>query len=128
MRVLVVGAGGVGAAVARVAARRGFLTALVLADVDRDRAGRAAAATGSDRVSATRADASDPAAVAELIGATRAEAVLNACDPRHRGSHPAGAQDQHPHRASGLHGSEERTRSVPMNLHFEASHTTETLA
>ena len=82
MRVLVLGAGGVGAAVARVATRRDFVETLVLADLDADRAGRAAAATGSDRVSATRADASDPAAVAELIGATRAEAVLNACDPR----------------------------------------------
>ena len=82
MRVLVLGAGGVGAAVARVATRRDFVETLVLADLDADRARRAAAATGSDRVSATRADASDPAAVAELIGATRAEAVLNACDPR----------------------------------------------
>jgi saccharopine dehydrogenase-like NADP-dependent oxidoreductase len=86
VRLLVVGAGGVGAAVARIAAGRGFVEALVLADLDADRAARAAAAataaTGSDRVSAVRVDASDSAAVAQLARAVRADAVLNACDPR----------------------------------------------
>ena len=82
MRVLVVGAGGVGAAVARIAARREFPTAVVLADLDRDRAVRAAAATGDDRVTAAAVDASDPIALRELIRATQADAVLNATDPR----------------------------------------------
>ena len=82
MRVLVVGAGGVGSAAARIAARRAFPSAIVLADLDRDRATRAAAATGDDRVSAAAVDASDPAALRELITATRADAVLNATDPR----------------------------------------------
>ena len=72
MRVLVVGAGGVGAAAARIAARREFPTAVVLADLDPDRAARAAAATGDDRVTGTAVDASDPAALRELIRATRA--------------------------------------------------------
>jgi saccharopine dehydrogenase (NAD+, L-lysine-forming) len=82
VRLLVVGAGGVGAAVARLAAGRGFVEALVLADLDAGRAARAAAAAGSDRVSAVALDASDSTAVAELAGAVRADAVLNACDPR----------------------------------------------
>jgi saccharopine dehydrogenase (NAD+, L-lysine-forming) len=86
VRLLVVGAGGVGAAVARLAAGRGFIESLTLADLDAERAAhaaqRAAAATGSDRVTATAVDASDSAAVAELARSVRAEAVLNACDPR----------------------------------------------
>jgi saccharopine dehydrogenase (NAD+, L-lysine forming) len=82
MRLLVVGAGGVGAAVARIAAGRRFLDAVVLSDVDTDRARRAAAAAGSERVSAATVDASDSVAVAALARAVRADAVLNACDPR----------------------------------------------
>ena len=82
VRVLVVGAGGVGAAAARIAARRAFPQAVVLADVDRGRAERAAAATGDPRFSGAAVDASDPAALRELITATRADAVLNATDPR----------------------------------------------
>jgi saccharopine dehydrogenase (NAD+, L-lysine forming) len=82
VRVLVVGAGGVGSAAARIAVRRAFPAAIVLADLDRDRAARAAAATGDDRVTAAALDACDPAAVRELITATRADAVLNATDPR----------------------------------------------
>jgi saccharopine dehydrogenase-like NADP-dependent oxidoreductase len=82
VRVLVVGAGGVGSAAARISARRPFPTAIVLADLDGDRAARAAAAAGDDRVTAAALDASDPVAVRELITATRADAVLNATDPR----------------------------------------------
>jgi saccharopine dehydrogenase (NAD+, L-lysine forming) len=82
VRVLVVGAGGVGSAVARIAARRAFPTAVVLADLDPERAARAAAAAGDERVTATAVDASDAGALRELITATRADAVLNATDPR----------------------------------------------
>jgi len=82
VRVLVVGAGGVGAAVARIAARREFVESLVLADLDPDRASRAAVAAGSERVSATSIDASDTDAVVSLAMASRADAVLNATDPR----------------------------------------------
>jgi saccharopine dehydrogenase (NAD+, L-lysine forming) len=82
VRLLVVGAGGVGAAVGRIAAGRRFLDAVVLADVDTARARRAAGATGSDRISAATVDASDSVAVAALARDCRADAVLNACDPR----------------------------------------------
>jgi shikimate 5-dehydrogenase len=61
MRVLLVGAGGVGAALARIAARRRFAE-LVIADYSLDRAQHAAAA--SDGYEAVRLDARDERAVA----------------------------------------------------------------
>ena len=82
MRILVVGAGGVGAAVAAVAQRRDFFERLVLADVDGSRAAAAAQRTGDDRVGAAAIDASDAAAIAALARAERADVILNAVDPR----------------------------------------------
>ena len=82
MRVLVIGAGGVGAAVASVAARRDFFERIVLADVDATRAQAAADRTGDPRFAAAAVDASDPAAIAALARAERADAILNAVDPR----------------------------------------------
>jgi saccharopine dehydrogenase-like NADP-dependent oxidoreductase len=80
MRVLLVGAGGVGSAVARIAARRSFLDALVIADYDLGRAERAA--TADPRFAAARVDAGDSAAVAALLVEHRCDALLNATDPR----------------------------------------------
>jgi saccharopine dehydrogenase (NAD+, L-lysine forming) len=80
VRVLVIGAGGVGAAVAAVARRRAFFERMVLADVDAERAARAAA--GDERMAGVAVDASDAAAIAELARAERADAILNAVDPR----------------------------------------------
>jgi saccharopine dehydrogenase-like NADP-dependent oxidoreductase len=80
VRVLIVGAGGVGAAAAAVARERPFLERLVLADVDHARAESAAA--GDERFAAARVDASDEAAIVELARAERVDAILNACDPR----------------------------------------------
>ncbi|HEY2327019.1 MAG TPA: saccharopine dehydrogenase C-terminal domain-containing protein [Gaiellaceae bacterium] len=80
MKVVVVGAGGVGAAAAAIAARRGFIERLVLADVDLARAQKAASV--DERFAGVQVDASDAAAVAELLRAEHADAVLNACDPR----------------------------------------------
>jgi saccharopine dehydrogenase (NAD+, L-lysine forming) len=82
MRIVVVGAGGVGAAVATIAARRGFVGAVLLLDYDAERAERAAHATGDERFSAGRVDAADEAALTALFTDFRADAVLNACDPR----------------------------------------------
>jgi len=81
MRVLLVGAGGVGAAMARTAQRWGAFEHLVVADYDLDRA-RRAAGPAADGVSAVRIDASDEAAVAELVRAERCDVVVNAVDPR----------------------------------------------
>jgi saccharopine dehydrogenase-like NADP-dependent oxidoreductase len=82
MRVLVVGSGGVGAAVAAVAQRRDFFERMVFADVDENRARRAVAQHGDDRFAAAGVDASDASSVAELARAERADAILNAVDPR----------------------------------------------
>ncbi len=81
MRILLVGAGGVGSAVAAVAGRRDFFEHLVVADYDAERAERAAA-SGGERFSAASIDASDEAAVGSLIDAARCDVVLNATDPR----------------------------------------------
>jgi saccharopine dehydrogenase (NAD+, L-lysine forming) len=83
MKILVVGAGGVGAAFAAIAQRREVFSHVVLADVALERAQAAVERLGEpDRFSAERVDASDRAALAELIGRVGPDAVLNACDPR----------------------------------------------
>ncbi|HTZ43545.1 MAG TPA: saccharopine dehydrogenase C-terminal domain-containing protein [Jatrophihabitans sp.] len=82
MRLVILGAGGVGSAVALIAARRAFLEAVVVADYDAGRAERAAAATNDARFSAARVDASDQAAIGRLLTDARADAVLGATDPR----------------------------------------------
>ena len=83
MRILVVGAGGVGAAVPAIAQRRGCFEHMAVADIALERARAAVERLGEpDRFSAAQVDASDPAALVALIRETRADAVLNACDPR----------------------------------------------
>jgi saccharopine dehydrogenase (NAD+, L-lysine forming) len=79
MRVLLVGAGGVGTAFARIAARRPFAD-LVVADYDLARAQRAAAA--KDSYAAVQLDARDEAATAALLAEYRCDALMNATDPR----------------------------------------------
>jgi len=83
MRILVVGAGGVGSAVPAIAQRREFFTHMTVADIALERARGAVERLGEpDRFSAAQVDASDEAALVALIRETRADAVLNACDPR----------------------------------------------
>jgi saccharopine dehydrogenase-like NADP-dependent oxidoreductase len=83
MKVLVVGAGGVGAAFAAIAQRRPVFERVTLADVSPQRARDVVARLGeADRFAAERVDASDRADLIALIERTRADAVLNACDPR----------------------------------------------
>jgi saccharopine dehydrogenase-like NADP-dependent oxidoreductase len=82
MRILVIGAGGVGAAFASIAARRPVFERIVVADIDGERAARAAARAGSPRVVATRCDASSAEDVTELARSIGADLVVNACDPR----------------------------------------------
>jgi saccharopine dehydrogenase (NAD+, L-lysine forming) len=82
MRVLVVGAGGVGAAAASVAQRRQFFERMVLADVDEARARLAIEPYGDDRFGAAAVDAADAAAIAELARTERVDTILNAVDPR----------------------------------------------
>jgi saccharopine dehydrogenase-like NADP-dependent oxidoreductase len=82
MRILVVGAGGVGAAAAAISRRRDFFERLVLADVDGARAEREAARLGDDRIGAAQLDASSVEDIVALARAERADLILNACDPR----------------------------------------------
>ncbi|MFF9150135.1 saccharopine dehydrogenase family protein [Streptomyces sp. NPDC014861] len=84
MRVLLVGAGGVGTAVTRIAARRAFLTHMVVADYDPARAEAAVAALDDreGRFSARRVDASDETAVRRLLEEEHCDVLLNATDPR----------------------------------------------
>jgi saccharopine dehydrogenase (NAD+, L-lysine-forming) len=83
MKILVVGAGGVGAAFAGIAQRRAVFEQVVLADVALERAHAAADRLGEPgRFSAERVDASSREELVELIGRVRPDAVLNACDPR----------------------------------------------
>lgn len=81
MRILIVGAGGVGTAAAGIAARRDFFSRLVIADHDLERSRRAVAALG-DRFVPARVDASSAAEVAALCRAHDITHVLNAVDPR----------------------------------------------
>ena len=82
MRVLIVGAGGVGSALATICARRDAFEHIVVADVDPSRSARAAATVGSDRVTGTRVDASNRLDVVELAATSGADVIVNACDPR----------------------------------------------
>jgi saccharopine dehydrogenase (NAD+, L-lysine forming) len=83
MKVLVVGAGGVGAAFAAIAQRRAVFEQVVLADVALERARAASERLGEpDRFTAERVDASSREELERLIARVAPDAVLNACDPR----------------------------------------------
>ena len=81
MRVLLVGAGGVGSAAVGIASRRPFFEKWVVADYDIARATRAVS-TVDDRFVAAKIDASSAEAVTALCREHRITHVLNAVDPR----------------------------------------------
>ena len=101
MRIVLVGAGGVGDAFAKIAVRRSFFDLLVVADHDLARAERTVAAVagwrGPDaRFLAAHVDASDAGSVEALAREHGATHVMNAVDPRFvvpvfRGAFAAGA-------------------------------------
>jgi saccharopine dehydrogenase-like NADP-dependent oxidoreductase len=89
MKVLVVGAGGVGSSIVSIAARRDFYEQLTVVDLDPARSARAVDRTVarqgdgvSGRLAHGAVDASDRAALGELIRARGITHVVNACDPR----------------------------------------------
>ncbi|MEU7869622.1 saccharopine dehydrogenase C-terminal domain-containing protein [Dactylosporangium sp. NPDC049140] len=82
MRLLIVGAGGVGSAAVRIAARREFLEHCVVADQDPNRAEAAVSFVDDPRFVAAALDASSAPAVAQLCRSLRITHVLNAVDPR----------------------------------------------
>ncbi len=81
MRILLIGSGGVGTAFARIASRRSFFEACVVADVRHDRAA-AVAASADNRFTAVQLDARHADAVAGCAAAHRCDVVLNATEPR----------------------------------------------
>src|SRR3954467_15136723 len=80
MKVLVVGTGGGGAAVAAVAQRRDFFERITFADLDPARPQALVDRLDDSRFGAAQVDASDAGSVAAL--ARHADVVLNATDPR----------------------------------------------
>jgi len=83
MRILVVGTGGVGSAFAAIAQRRSFFDRITLADLDPSRPQAVVDRLGEhDRFNAARVDASSEESIVSLIRDVKADAVLNATDPR----------------------------------------------
>ncbi|HEX6007326.1 MAG TPA: saccharopine dehydrogenase C-terminal domain-containing protein [Burkholderiales bacterium] len=83
MRVLLIGVGTVGEAIARISAQSDWCEAMILADFDLTRARTLADALGdAERFPAIQLDARDPATVADAARAHRADLVMNAVDPQ----------------------------------------------
>ena len=82
MRLLVVGTGGVGSAFAGIARRRSFFERCTLADYDDDRPRALVDRLGRRPVQRPPCRRVEPQDVARLIAETKADAVLNAVDPR----------------------------------------------
>ena len=82
MRILIVGAGGVGTAATGIATRRRFFERLVVADYDAGRAQQAVARLGDARLVPAQVDASSAAAISALCREHGITHVLNAVDPR----------------------------------------------
>ncbi len=88
MRILLVGAGGVGDAIAKIAARRSFFEVMIVTDYDRSRAERTIewirqrhGETVAAKFVADTIDASSAEAVTEVVTRHRATHVLNAVEP-----------------------------------------------
>ena len=82
MRVLAVGAGGVGTSAALIAARRDYFDLWVVSDYDQSRADSVVARLADPRFVAAQIDASDAEAVAALAREYGITHVLNVVDPR----------------------------------------------
>jgi saccharopine dehydrogenase-like NADP-dependent oxidoreductase len=82
MRALVIGAGGVGSAIANIASRKSFITELVIADYDIARANAVASKIQDPRFTAVEVDAGDLVALEGLIRQVNPDVVVNAVDPR----------------------------------------------
>lgn len=88
MRILLVGAGGVGDAIAKIAARRSFFETMIVSDYDLGRAERSVAwiterhGDQGGRFVAAQIDASDAAAVERVAREHGATHVMNAVEPK----------------------------------------------
>ncbi len=88
MRILLVGAGGVGDAIAKIAARRDFFETMIVSDYDLSRAERTIAwieakhGPQGGRFVASQIDASNPDSVASVAKEHSATHVMNAVEPK----------------------------------------------
>jgi len=88
MRILLIGAGGVGDAFAKIAARRDFFESIIVSDYDLSRAERTIAwieakhGAQGDRFVAAQIDASNPEIVASVAKEHGATHVMNAVEPK----------------------------------------------
>ncbi len=83
MKILVIGAGGVGASMASIAETRNFFDEFILSDLTLSRAQDAIAKLDDpSKFKAEQVDARDEASIKALIEKTGADIVVNACDPR----------------------------------------------
>ena len=89
MRILLVGAGGVGDAIVKIAANRNFFEKIVVTDYDLSRAEKSVAWVAANRDAsvaakfvADKVDASNPANVAELARKHQITHVMNAVEPK----------------------------------------------
>jgi saccharopine dehydrogenase (NAD+, L-lysine forming) len=82
MKALVIGAGGVGRAIANIASRRSFIESMVIADRTLSRAEEAVARVKDPRFSAAMVNAAELEDVRELIRKADPDVVINAVDPR----------------------------------------------
>ena len=82
MKALVLGAGGVGRAIANIASRRKFITEMVVADRNLDRAEAAVTRLNDSRFSAALVNCAELEDVRELIRKVKPDVVINAVDPR----------------------------------------------
>ena len=82
MKALVIGAGGVGRAIANIASRRPFISSLVIADRTLSRAEQAVTRLNDSRFSAAEVNAAELEDIRALIRKVRPDVVINAVDPR----------------------------------------------
>jgi saccharopine dehydrogenase-like NADP-dependent oxidoreductase len=82
MKALVIGAGGVGRAIANIAVRRPFITSMVIADRTLSRAEEAVYRVKDPRFSAAQVNAAELEDLRELIRRVDPDVVINAVDPR----------------------------------------------
>jgi saccharopine dehydrogenase-like NADP-dependent oxidoreductase len=82
MKALVIGAGGVGRAIANIASRRSFITTLVVADRNLRRAEDAVTRIKNPNFSAAEVNAAELEDIRDLIRKVQPDVVINAVDPR----------------------------------------------
>jgi saccharopine dehydrogenase (NAD+, L-lysine forming) len=82
MKALVIGAGGVGSAIANIASRRPFITQMVIADRNLSRAEAAITKVKDSRFSAAEVNAAELEDIRALIRKAKPDIVINAVDPR----------------------------------------------